>query len=88
MSRESVWRKFECGAVERTGIHLCYSQSWPAEQRVKAVARLAQGGEMIARRGRRNQVETAGSMKAVLVGAALCAPLVWAGHALLQWKHL
>jgi hypothetical protein len=90
MQQQNAVRKDGNNPV-RTGLFLVHSRNWTAERRAREAAQLAQNQEQIARRGNRALVqadEGVSRVKRSLVAATLCAPLLWAGHALLQWKHL
>ena len=75
----------------RAGLYLVHSQSWTPERSAREAAQLIQRQDQIARRGRRTLAkadEGISKLKRSLIAASLCAPLLWAGHVLLQWKHV
>ena len=65
-------------AEVRAGIHLVYSRHWPVESRTPAKPRL-----VAARRADRETVNILS-----LAAAALTAPFVWIGHAILRAMHV
>jgi hypothetical protein len=98
MQQQNAVRKDGNNPV-RTGLFLVHSRNWTAERRAREAAQLAQsqkqgqeqGREQIVRRGNRTLVQPrkgVSKLKRSLMTVTLCAPLWWAGHALLQWKHL
>jgi hypothetical protein len=75
----------------RTGLFLAHSRNWTPEQCAREAARLIQRQDQIARRELRTLAKAdqgISKLRLSLIAATLCAPLVWAGHALLQWKHV
>jgi hypothetical protein len=89
MQQQNTVRKNDEGPAGG-GLYLAYSRSWTPERQARAAAQLIQRRDQLARRGRRTPAKTDKSvskLKRSLTAATLCAPLLWAGRALLRWKH-
>jgi len=75
----------------RAGLYLVHSRNWAPERCAREAAQLIQRQDQIARRARRTLAkadEGVSKLRRSLIAATLCAPLLWVGHALLQWKHV
>lgn len=78
MTHDNALRTPNTPEIVRTRIHLVHSRSWQVDRRVQKLARPSLVPEAVP------QVRSRTADTLMLTAAALTAPLVWAGHALLR----
>lgn len=66
------------------GIHLVHSRSWQSKERRASVSAVEPSRTLAVRHIRESQ----GAATLSLGFAAVAAPLVWLGHAMMRWFHL
>jgi hypothetical protein len=83
MSQKNALNTTQSPEARRAGMHLVYSRDWSYERRTRPVSQ-----PHLVPRGNPRIRESRTSDTVILTAAALTAPGIWIGHAILRSMHV